>query len=384
MAKYRAGIIGLGWMGMLYDITERTSDLFDIDDTERPTPTLDPHLKLHHHEHPGNEGLPGAYADAVHDRPEVDLIAGADRDASRLKIFQERYGVAALYTDATTMLREERLDIVVIATNTRGRADLTRLAVECGASGIVTEKPMANTLEEADRMVSVCADAGVPLCCGAVTTNHPSFARAKELISSGAIGTISSIEAPRPFSQHQNWSYFVDGKPSWVIGVGDEPRRGWGTDEFGGPGGSDEFSGQGMMVTTDGLVLHFRNGAPPIRITGDSGEILNLGHLGGWKLWQHMDTVAGNRRVEIPWPGPQLINAGAGVARNGGNDAVYGLADVIDWLEGRLDEPKNSGRRVCVALEVEIAFKQSSAEGGRRVDLPLQDRSPGLHYDWFR
>ena len=109
MARYSAGIIGLGWMGMLYDVTERTSDLFDIDDVERPTPSLESTPQGPLPRASGNEGLPGAYADALHDRPEVELIAGADRDANRLKIFQERYGVAALYTDATSMLRQEQL-----------------------------------------------------------------------------------------------------------------------------------------------------------------------------------------------------------------------------------------------------------------------------------
>ena len=63
---------------------------------------------------------------------------------------------------------------------------------------------------------------------------------------------------------------------------------------------------------------------------------------------------------------------------------VYTLNDVIDCIEGRLDEPKNSGRRVATAIEVEIAMKQSSADGGARVDLPLRDRSLSLSYDWFR
>ena len=53
-------------------------------------------------------------------------------------------------------------------------------------------------------------------------------------------------------------------------------------------------------------------------------------------------------------------------------------------MEGRLDEPKNSGRRVAGALEVEVALKLSSRRGGERVDLPLNDRSLGLNYDWFR
>ena len=95
----------------------------------------------------------------------------------------------------------------------------------------------------------------------------------------------------------------------------------------------------------------------------------------GWRLWQDLDTVAGKRRVEVPWPGPQFLPP---------YGAVYCLADVIDCLEGRLDEPKNSGRRVARALEVEVALKLSSAKGGQRVDLPLADRGLGLRYAWFR
>ena len=312
--------------------------------------------------------MPSSYAEALSDRPEIDLVAGAERDRKRLKAFGERYGVQALYTDAVEMLRAEKPDIVAISTNTKGRADLTCHAVACGAKGIITEKPMAYTLVEADRMVKACADAGVPLCCGAISTSHPSFARAKELITSGTIGDVISIEAEsdKNLSQHQNWSYFVDSAPSWVIGIGDEPQR---------ESGSNEFRGQGMMVTVDGQPVHFRKGAPAFRVTGTSGEISHRDHYTEWFLSQDIDTPAGLKRVEMPWPEPQMQHGGG---------AIYGLADILDCLEGKLDEPKNSGRRVAVALEVEIALKQSSAQGGVRVDLPLEDRSLGFKYDWHR
>jgi hypothetical protein len=88
-----------------------------------------------------------------------------------------------------------------------------------------------------------------------------------------------------------------------------------------------------------------------------------------------METLAGKRQVEMPWPEPQFVKP---------YGAIYALADVLDCLAGRLDEPKNSGRRVAVAVEVEVALKASSARGGVRVDLPLADRSQGLNYDWFR
>ena len=362
--KYRAGIIGLGWMGLLYDLAERIPDRFDVKDVNRPTPQLDVHRRIHHHTHPGNEGLPTSYAEALWDRPEVDLVAGGERDQKRLKVFGERYGIQALYTDGIEMMRKENLDIVAICTNTRGRAYLTIKAAELGAKAIFTEKPMAHSLEEADQMVKICADRGISLCCGAITTTHPSFANAKQLIQSGAIGEVVSIEASGPSAQHQNWSYFMDSDPAWVIGIGDSPRR---------ESGSDEFTGQGIMVTKGGQMVHFRKGAPGIRLNGSQGEISY--HSGAWHLLQNSDTPAGKQRVPMPWPEPQFVPP---------YGAVYCLADILDCLEGKLDEPKNSGRRVAIALEVEIALKQSAKQGGVRVDLPLKDRSLRLNYSWFR
>ena len=85
------------------------------------------------------------------------------------------------------------------------------------------------------------------------------------------------------------------------------------------------------------------------------------------------------REFYRPWPEPQMVSQIQGPL-----GAVYGVADILDCLEGKLDEPKNSGRRVAVALEVEIVLKQSAVQGGVRVDLPLEDRSLRLNYDWYR
>ena len=364
MATYRGAVVGLGWMGMLYDLGQRTGT-WHVDDVDRPTPEVDVHRQFHHHDHPGNSGIPTSYAEAIHTRAEVDLVAAADRDVKRLKIFTERYGVSSVYEDAAEMLRVEKPDIVALATNTKHRADLTCLAVECGAKGIFTEKPMAHTLEETDRMVQTCAAAGVPLNCGSITTTDPAFGRARRLIQEGKIGEVVSIETAGPGAQHQNWSYFLDSAPAWVVGTGDQPRR---------ESGSDEFAGQGMLVTEDNTIVHFRKGAPMLRVSGSEGE-LKFDFHEGFRWWQTQSVEGRTGQVELPWPEPQFLQPYGG---------VYPLNDVLDCLSGKLDEPKNSGRRVAVALEVEVALKQSSAQDGRRIDLPLADRSLGLNYDWFR
>lgn len=364
MAKYRGGIIGLGWTGMLYDMAGRIPDRFEIDDVDRPTPELDVHRVFHYYENPGQEWVPSSAAEALKDRPEIDLVAAADRDTKRLDAFTQRYGIDNVYTDAMEMLRKEKLDVVVVTTNTKDRADLVSAAVENGAKGIVTEKPMCHSLEQADRMVKACADAGVALSCGSITTTHPSFAHAKGLVEGGAIGEIVSLEATGAGAQHQNWSYFLDSKPAWVVGTGHKGRS---------ESGSDEFSGQGMLVAEDGMVVHFRPGAPQLRITGTSGELVHNWLL-GWRKWEEARVPKGTVLVEMPWDGPQTGTYGS----------VYSLADVMDCLAGKLDEPKNSGRRVAVALEVEIGLKESSAQNGARVDLPLADRTLRQNYDWFR
>ena len=366
---YRGAIIGLGWMGMLYDLAQRMGR-WHVDDVDRPTPELDIHRRFPYHErHRPRSNVPTSYAEALADRPDNVLVAATERDRKRLAAFRQRYGIDAVYTDAREMLETERPEIVAIATNTKGRADLTCLAVACGAKGIITEKPMACTLEEADRMVSSCAAAGVPLCCGAISVNHPSFGVARSLVADGTIGDLVSIEAvsDQNLSQHQNWAYFVDSRPAWVSGCGDEPQR---------ESGSNEFRGAGMMVTDTDLVVHFRKGAPSVRLTGTAGEILHPGNYTSWFLYRDVDSSVGRTRIEWPWPGVQLSQPGGA--------AIDGLNDVMECLAGALDEPKNSGRRVRMALEVEIALKQSAAQGGQRVDLPLADRSLGLEYDWHR
>ena len=183
--KYRAGVIGLGWMGLLYDLGKRDYEriggsyqtpIYDVESADRPLPDgLNVKRAFHLYDHPGQEGLATSYAAALFDRPEVELVAGADRDPRRRAMYGERYGIEALYADAQEMLDEERLDIVAIATNTEGRSALTVAAVAAGVRGVLVDKPMVFSLAEADAMVGACAEAGVPLVGGATSVSHPSF-----------------------------------------------------------------------------------------------------------------------------------------------------------------------------------------------------------------
>ena len=95
MAKYRGGVIGLGWTGMLYDMAARPSPAiaqprFDLLDTNRPTPTLDTGRKFPLHEMHTGDGMPTSYAEAMADRPDVDLVAAKSSDSQTPTEIDER------------------------------------------------------------------------------------------------------------------------------------------------------------------------------------------------------------------------------------------------------------------------------------------------------
>ena len=122
----------------------------------------------------------------------------------------------------------------------------------------------------------------VPLNCGAITTTDPSFGKAKELLQSGAIGDMISIEANNPAAQHQGWSYFLDSQIDFCMGFG---HRDVGQARTEGGGTVDNtFNGQGVVVAKDGTAVFFRShsvGGQGLRITGSRGE-LEFDYPRGW------------------------------------------------------------------------------------------------------
>ena len=167
------------------------------------------------------------------------------------------------------------------------------MTVESGLLlAVVQEKPMAHSLEEVDVMVSSCAQANVPLNCGAITTTDPSFGKAKELIQSGAIGELISIEANSPAAQHQGWSYFLDSQIDFCVGFGHQEVEQALTERGGTV--DNTFNGQGVVVAKDGTSVFFRTGSvggQGLKITGSTGE-LEFDYQRGWCALQSSQPLA--------------------------------------------------------------------------------------------
>ena len=112
-----------------------------------------------------------------------------DRVAEAAQALAERFGPAAWYTEAETMLNEEKaLDAVDIISSPDTHAALTALAAQRGLP-VICQKPMAPNWEQAQRMVHVCQQAEVPLYIHENFRWQAPIRRLKELLESDMIGT---------------------------------------------------------------------------------------------------------------------------------------------------------------------------------------------------
>lgn len=364
MKRYRAGVIGLGRMGWLYDAAvPYPPSVRDEAGKISGLPPLRDHADSNPADHPGKEGLPTSYAASLRLHPQTELVAGCDSNEERLAAFGKHYGVQALYTDYREFLASEQLDIVAIASHAAIRPDATAMAVVSGAKAILTEKPMTLTLAEADRMIDLCQKDGVPLSCGAISVNHPAFLGAKKLLTDGTLGKILSMETSSVMAQHNPWIYLLDTPVEWVVGVSSNEDA---------VNKNGEFEGSGLIQFASGIQGFLRPGAERTRISGEKGDLV----YDGWSfhLWLDVAGPAGTTRVEVPFPEPQVL---------GHWSTIYGIDDVIHCHE-QGGEPRVSGRRVRDAMEIEIALRESHRWHSKKVALPLKDRTLGMVYQWFR
>jgi predicted dehydrogenase len=94
--------------------------------------------------------------------PNVELVAGGDDDPELLAKLKSELGVPRVYSSYREMLDKEELDIVQAAGGNSEGADIVEAAAAKGVH-VISEKPMAATLAQADRMLAAARKAGTLL-----------------------------------------------------------------------------------------------------------------------------------------------------------------------------------------------------------------------------
>lgn len=130
---------------------------------------------------------------------DVELVGICDTDRSRAESLAKTYNTAP-YFDHKELLKQE-LDAVSVAVPTTLHTKIALDAIESGTH-LLVEKPIADTLENADTIINAAHDAKVKLMVGHIERFNPAVLKLKEIIDSDMLGKIVSISSRRvgPFN----------------------------------------------------------------------------------------------------------------------------------------------------------------------------------------
>ncbi len=94
------------------------------------------------------------------------------------------------------VLSDDQIQGVALATPAETHAELAIQAMQTGKD-VFVEKPMALTLEDAEKMKMVAEETGRILMVGHLLEYHPAVLKLREMIASGELGTINYIYSNR-------------------------------------------------------------------------------------------------------------------------------------------------------------------------------------------
>jgi len=120
------------------------------------------------------------------------LVALCDPDDTTMQRIADQAPHAVCHTDLAAFLATPDLDGVYVATPNHLHRPIVEAAARAGKH-VLSEKPMATNVADAERMVQACADAHVQYGTAFDQRWHVRHRRLRELIADGALGTITAV-----------------------------------------------------------------------------------------------------------------------------------------------------------------------------------------------
>ena len=129
--------------------------------------------------------------------PNAEVVSLLDtRVESAHGLSTDGTGTPAVFDDFGDLIAQSMPDIVDICTPTSSHRDYVERAAFAGLA-VFVEKPLAHTLADCEAIVSAIEKTGVPLMAGHVVRFFPAYARAREIVQSGGVGTPAAIRMSR-------------------------------------------------------------------------------------------------------------------------------------------------------------------------------------------
>lgn len=131
--------------------------------------------------------------------PAFSLVAGSkvvavmSRNAAKAESYACRHGIGKWYTDPQSLVEDEEVNAVYIATPPSSHATFAIMAMKAGKP-VYIEKPLAASYEDCARINRISEQTGVPCFVAYYRRYLPYFKKVKSIIQSGGIGTVTNVQ----------------------------------------------------------------------------------------------------------------------------------------------------------------------------------------------
>lgn len=196
MKIYRCGVIGLGNIGMLYELDKKIVSTYEFP----------------------------SHSSCYSNHPRTHLVAGCDIDKEKTKLFKQKYPNSSDYLDYIKMLANEKLDIVSVCIHQDLQADIVRTAIDKGVKMIFCEKPFCNSAKTAKDLAELCKQKEVSLVVNYWRKYDEAHQEIYKIISTNKIGKIQHVHGKYGNGLMNNGSHLINlmqwylGPVKWAIG----------------------------------------------------------------------------------------------------------------------------------------------------------------------
>jgi predicted dehydrogenase len=128
-----------------------------------------------------------------------EVTAVASRDLERAKAFAAELGIPRAMGSYEELINDPDIDAIY---NPLPNSLHAEWSIKCAEAGkpVLCEKPLASDATESQKMVDAFASRGVLLAEGFMYRFHPQTVRVKEMVDSGALGYITTMNASFTFT----------------------------------------------------------------------------------------------------------------------------------------------------------------------------------------
>lgn len=153
--------------------------------------------------------ISNSHINAIKSNDECCLVAITDIVLDRAKELAEKNNVS-YYTDYKEMCKSEKLNAVILNLPHYLHCEVSVYFLNKGIH-VLVEKPMANTVEECDKMIDAAKKNNVKLAVGHIQRFFSSTIKVKEIIENETYGKLCMITEVR------NIFYFNENRPKWFL-----------------------------------------------------------------------------------------------------------------------------------------------------------------------